>query len=759
MLHSPARRHLVAPGAPGCPGCPRPARARGAGRSRTGAAALVAAITAVALVGGRAPATGAAAGRPADAAASADALVLHSAGLAALMPDERDASLRRAFALLPDRLMELEGELPDAPALPEPLVRALVAGLASPMTLSVDVPDPAEGGPPIRLQLAIQPEDPAVARRLGEVMGGLLRDQGIELQPIEGTDLAGTPAPFGELRMGVTRLDGRPTFVLAANRPGDAMPRVSGHGLPAGVAPALAVRFDTRRLAPLFEQALAAQGAPAEQRALLASMGLSPDRGYVGTLAYGVDDRRSHLVAVLEDYAALAEELGADPDRAIPASELRAIPRDVVAVESNLYDLAALGDMLETLAASTGAPADVWEQAERELGFHPRTDLLDHLGDTITVYRSDLTGGGGLMSTVALVGLDDPERIAATHAELVRRFNAEAPRETNGYVSIRTRPLRGRELFTLSFNGLPIPLQPSWGIAGRHLVVAASPTAVLAAMDQIDGDGPSILDREDLARLAGGSLEDLATLRYVDLPRMAARGYGTASLVATALANLVRSPGAGDDGRDVGLPMPSFAAFTEGVAPLLGTARWDGDDLVSHVRGDRSMLVALAGTVESLGGIAGLAATGAMVGGALPALEQARAAAREAQVEARLTELVTAIELHRLEHGRYPASLEELVDAGIAAPDAMASPAGEPGDGGPAIGYRVPTAGAARDDVVMLVDRAMLIAEDETFVAFADGSVERVWAWDLAERLKQPGNDGAIEALGLGAALSWYLDD
>lgn len=692
---------------------------------------------------------------------SPDAIVIHSAGLEALMPDERDAVLRKALSMLPDRLLELGDELPDFPRLPEPLVRAIADGLASPMTLSIDVPDPAAGGPPIRLQLTVQPEDPEAARRMGEVIRELLRSEGVELQPIEGTGLAGTPAPFGELRMGVRPFDGVSTFVLAANRPGGSVPELPDVRLPEGVEPAFAMRFDTARLSPAFEQAMAAQGGVPEQRELLDAFGIGGQQGVAGTVAYGVDDRRSHLVVVLQDHEPLARRLGVDPGRTLSDAELRTIPRDVVAVEATITDLAQVGELLERVAAAEGAPAGFWEEAEAALGFHPRTDLLDHLGDTVTVYRSDLTGGGGLISTVLLLGLDDPARIAETHAEIVRRFNAEATPQTNGYLSIRPRSMGGRTLFTLSFNGLPIPLQPTWGIEGGHLVVAATPAAALAAMRQVAGEGPSILDHDAIVEMAGGSLEGLVSLRYLDLPRMAGRGYGTASLVATALANAVRSPrtAGGEEGRDPGMPMPSFAEFTDGVVPMFGAARWEDGDLVTDLQSDRSALVSLAGAFESAGGIAGAAAVAGMVGGMLPALEQAREAAREARARAAMEAIVTAIELHRLDHGAPPDALEDLVEAGLLDAASLASPAGAAPDGGPAIAYRGSKAGSRDGAVVLLVDRAMLAAQDESFVVFADGRVGRLWGWDLAERLQQPANRGAVEELRLGEILRWYLED
>ena len=120
-------------------------------------------------------------------------------------------------------------------------------------------------------------------------------------------------------------------------------------------------------------------------------------------------------------------------------------------------------------------------------------------------------------------------------------------------------------------------------------------------MAQASDPGSSFADRTDLVAMAGGSLEGLVQRRYLDVPRAARRGHAGASLVATALARLVRSPQGAD--REPGIPMPSYDRFVQDVVPLVSTTRRESGDLVTRMQADRSVLVSIAAATDTLGGM------------------------------------------------------------------------------------------------------------------------------------------------------------
>lgn len=142
----------------------------------------------------------------ADAAASGaePAVVVFFGGLDALLPDPRDADLRRALAMLDERLLELPAELGNAP-LPPDAAELLVEVLSSPWTLAVDVvEDAAPGAPPVRVRLSVQTESAAEAEALAARLEALLSQAaGAPAEPVEGQPrLEAFELPFGRLFFG-----------------------------------------------------------------------------------------------------------------------------------------------------------------------------------------------------------------------------------------------------------------------------------------------------------------------------------------------------------------------------------------------------------------------------------------------------------------------------------------------------------------------------------------------------------------------------
>lgn len=720
--------------------------------SRSRAALVLAAASAtIGLAASASPAAGAS--QTPDTAA----LAIESAGLEALMPDRRDAILRSLIRLLPDRLLEISTEIPDAQALPEPLVRMFADAISSPMTMRVDIADdPAAGGPPMSAQMTIHPRERATAQGMSDMLVGAATAQGMQFRRSDDPGIRTTDSPMGPMVVGVRDFDGRGAFVIGVNAAAEARTEITGHGLPAGVTPAIAAHFDTRRLTPLIEMMAAQSGEP-EGAAQMQMAGIGGPDGMKATIAYGFDDERAHTSIVMHDHAALAERLGLDPSATIPMSELRAIPRDPIAVQTSVGAISQLVRTIDNAMSTVPEIADGAGQVDAVLGFSLRDDLIAHLGDTITVYRSDATGGGGLMSTVALVGLSDPDALARTHQSLVDRINREVTPLARGYVSIRSSMVGEQELFTLSFNGIPVPLELTWGIQGDHLVLGASTNAVVTAMAQARSGRDSFADRRDVAAMAGGSLEGLTALRYMDTPRAAAAGYGGASLLAAAIGNALRSPRS-TVARDPGPSMPSYAEFVDGIVPMVMVTRWDGDDLVTRAQSHRSMMVNLAGAFESSGGATTVAAVALGAGLLTPALSRARENATMVKSGVQARQMVMAMQVWAVDHdGAFPESFGDLVQGDYATWELFGSPFGPYPDGGPDYGYRRPTMDDDADPsrVIVVVDRAMLWMHSETNVAFADGHVEKVDVFGLVELLDAPENAGVEDAMGLADLVSW----
>lgn len=101
--------------------------------------------------------------------------------------------------------------------------------------------------------------------------------------------------------------------------------------------------------------------------------------------------------------------------------------------------------------------------------------------------------------------------------------------------------------------------------------------------------------------------------------------------------------------------------------------------------------------------------------------------------------------------GRFPSSVQDLVEAEFLDSAAVQSPFGAMMDGRPDIMLRsdLKEMPEFASDVVVAIDRSALEFIGETAVGFADGHVEWHDRWSLMELLQTPANEGAMESFDL----------
>jgi hypothetical protein len=287
--------------------------------------------------------------------------------------------------------------------------------------------------------------------------------------------------------------------------------------------------------------------------------------------------------------------------------------------------------VVETIAP--GREAEVRAELGALIGLDLRTDLLEPLGQTFAFYFSDTTGGGDLSSAVMLAAVDDPERLRASIESLAARLSALAAEKAAGRVRIQAFEHGSARGFRLDFPGLPVPLGPALALQEGTLFAAATPQALVAALDHArrGAGGPSeFLEqgwRTWLGPALAGSLADVQQVFYVDTPRFARQGYGMASLLGAALANGLRSPA--DPGRDAGLVFPPLGELLCDSIPTVMVSRLRGRDLVSVGTGDHSA----AAQVSALLGFAPSVLSGAVLLGAFGAVVARNAAHELPEVE------------------------------------------------------------------------------------------------------------------------------
>jgi hypothetical protein len=509
---------------------------------------------------------------------SDSALALWYAGADELLADARDAGLRRGFALLDDRLLELvEGE-PEA----DRGLRLFAAAMGGPLALRVDA---TGAGPlPVRAQLEVGGGDPARATTHEREIAQLLRDVGLEGP--------GAPElPFGRLEHAV--VDDRAVVSLGGIDPSPL--DLGSMDLPAGVAPTLALRFDFAQIGPLVEMALAGEPDAEEFLGFLRAFGLFGDDALDVRFAFGAADGVGHVAVRTRNYVPVMEASGSLERAPLTADELGLIPADAVSAALAQTVPDALLGVIEMVAAQSGE--DPIEMIHQMTGIHPRRDLFDHLGTTTGWYLSDATGGGGMMSLVMFLEVVSEDDLRATLDYALTALNDLAAMEADGRVESRDW-MHGEALCTtLTFPGIPVPLEPSLSIDDGFLFLALSPQGLAAALDQRASRGPGLAASPAFRAAARGSLDGLTSVSFTNVPRRARDGYGLATLVTAALANGVRAPE--DTARDPGTVLPAFATLVGPSQATVVLGRIEGDDLVQIGTCDPSVAAQLAATCGS----------------------------------------------------------------------------------------------------------------------------------------------------------------
>lgn len=589
-------------------------------------------------------------------------LIVHYGGVETLLTDPRDAGLVRALELVDERLLELLEEL-GRPAPPPGSFELLREALHSPWTLRLGLD--GAGPVPVRATLAIRPGDPARAAALAQRVQDLVRLFGLpSTSADEHPGLTEVETPGGTLYHG-TLEEGR-TYLVAWGEP-DARPWDGAGLLPPGARTSGALALDLGRLLDLVRANLPEDDPEAEEvRRMLAFVGLEPGVPVQMALASGPGPVQAHSAMRYQSWARLAAASGALADGPLAPATLALVPDDATLVSLTRWEPTMLAQLFEVMGPEA---LEARGQLEELLGLALGPDLLEPLGATFGLYLSDATGGGGLASAVALAEVDDEARLGATLAALSAQLRDLALEEAEGRVRVRSFEHGGAVGYQLDFPGLPVPLSPCLAVAHGHLFAAATPGALVAALDAAaQPDGGRTGWRAGVAAAGLGAPDDLQSLFYVDVPRFARAGYGPASLLGAGLANAVRSPT--DPAREPGLAWPAQHELLHDARPMVSMGRVVDGDLVTQTASDRSVALHVAAALGILPELApGLLLLGA-VGSEVrqqtltdhEAVDHAELEERD-QAEIEIWQILSALDGWALENGGlYPESLEALTE-------------------------------------------------------------------------------------------------
>jgi hypothetical protein len=293
--------------------------------------------------------------------------------------------------------------------------------------------------------------------------------------------------------------------------------------------------------------------------------------------------------------------------------DLNAVPADAVLASVSKTDISALDLIVARAGAEQPGLGDALERFKQETGVDVREDILKTLGGTGVVYTSDTTGGGGLASIALLTTFKDRARFLAAHDKLVERaaklIEEQNPRASR-YIRFKSWEQDGVRVHTLSARGLPVPLDLTYAATDKWLVAGLLPQAVFEAVRQVTGRGGPGLASSPAIRNAWRDDRPITSLTLLNPADLLRRGYPITSMLGSALAAGVRSPG-GE--RDIEIIVPTFRDLTKGVLPYTQVGMWKGDAYVVESVSDPSVLATLATGVGGVMELAPLIAT-AMIG-------------------------------------------------------------------------------------------------------------------------------------------------
>lgn len=699
-----------------------------------------------------------------EAQAPPPVLAIQSSGVDALLSSPKDRALRDLLHQLAPRLSELPAELSrfgiqEASEIPPGTFETVWQLYSRPqaMELRLNLGRLRDQQLPVDVRWAVETESLQAASDTIGFARNLLRESPLNLRPGSepGGFIAETPAMplyFGAKRSGEQAL-------LYFSTEEDGLPDMSASyvALPEGVDQFMGIRFDLGQLTPVIGMPVGM--APPFVGEMLMEAGLIGWDATRFDFAAGFDDKAMHSVARMSGAARSARMLVADPERTLTRADFALVPGDATMASLGFYDASKTWDLAVRVLQNLG----VWEDVQKELRTNLDLDLRNveeivrSLGDTWVTYQSDTTGGGEFSSLIVSASVRDAATLETALATAAAKANALGRDQAKGYVRVRSWEHEGGTILSFNTPGLPIPAEPSLAIRGDRLLIAMSVPSLMAAIDQHRSGERSLHDRADIRTVAGGSFEGISGFSFTDTERYARRGYGTMNHLVAGLANGVRSPLSDREPYQTGPMMPSYSVLMNDIIPAVTVTRWDGEDLVITGIADRSITVHLAAGM-------GKANFGAMAGQFVPMMFAGAGSGfartgvnlSESSSMLRSTTQVRTVAMMASsaasEEGGYPASVNDLVDAGWLSSGDLQSPYGSMMDGTPDIVMRGDLAGQEPSfsaTEVLVLDRSALNFEGESAVGFSDGHAEWLSRDQIIELLKRPENKGAAEAFGL----------
>jgi hypothetical protein len=569
---------------------------------------------------------------------SGTVMVIEHASLAKLLTDPKDQALGNALAMIPARVRELPGEVPDMPPEAASLINMVLATFGRPGRLAVvyNGDNPSGGGFGYGAVFSTLTAGKEEADQMQAQITALMAmskggPRPVPSQRFKGMTDIQTPAALVSFGPRQANDGWRYEVMIGTIDNPDAVTEP----LPApitGLDSILRARVNLAGLTPALDLARAFGGNnPQAEEALekIEAAGMAGNGALQISYQAGRTQTDSVTVTVMEGAKRFAPTLGLGTVP-LTTADFASIPADATEVYFRRGGDAARID-LAALSQNNPQVQEGLDEFEAHTGVNLQTDVLDAIGTTFALYMSESTGGAGVGSAVAMVELRDRAKLSTAMTKLIATANMAADHLPMGPGHLKVVSARdgGTEFITLRFPGLPIPAEVTVALTERWLILSPTPQGTLVAARQASGKGDAGIMSNKLFAASIPGDKQVTGFSFIDAPRNLAAGYTLMTMIGSAIANGVRSPT--DPSREPGMLVPVYNDLRKDARAASSFSYWRGDDLVLEAHADRSMIVNFTAAVGVLAKFVPLAAIPAAAGadqryGAMNAPEAAFAA-------------------------------------------------------------------------------------------------------------------------------------
>lgn len=334
---------------------------------------------------------------------------------------------------------------------------------------------------------------------------------------------------------------------------------------------------------------------------------------------------------------------------------LQFLPSDTLFSYSFVLDLADTLKFADQLINQVDGPgsspiSELYEDLYDETGIDLEKDILGALGKVWTIHNA---AQDGWLSGLALsVSIDQPEKFQRGLEKFIDAY-MQATSQDRHMPKVESRQVGELKVFSLSFPREPIPVIPSWTIQGDRLIVTLFPDTLPGVLQA--PERPLLASSPEIRQVFETKLDSEAIMMvgYEDMQRQFEILYPYAQLMLAMGSNAVRSL------QDV--EAESFHELLDGLA--LPTSRVIHRHLLPTVstlkRNEAGFLLESRTTFPTVD-VTVMAPVA--VGFLLPAVQQARQAARRAQSQYNLVNIVLALHYFHEASGQFPAAHSQSED-------------------------------------------------------------------------------------------------